>query len=92
MFATVPLESIVCTGIGFILHFSIPAHPLKVGGCSVQNEVKERWLELCEQAANEQNVKKLLVLVKEINRLLEEKHKRLDQRDHRNPPAIPAGV
>ena len=58
----------------------------------MQNEVKERWLELCEQAANEQNVKKLLVLVKEINRLLEEKHKRLDQRDHRNPPAIPAGV
>ena len=56
----------------------------------MQNEVKERWLELCEQAANEQNAEKLLVLVQEINRLLEEKHKRLDPRDRRNLPAIPA--
>jgi hypothetical protein len=40
---------------------------------------KERWLELCEQAAVEQDPKKLLELVAEINRLLGEKQSRLDR-------------
>lgn len=39
----------------------------------MQGEQKERWLELCEQAANEDNCERLVQLVKEINRLLEEK-------------------
>jgi hypothetical protein len=34
-------------------------------------------MELCAQAAVEQDPEKLLVLVKEINRLLEEKEQRL---------------
>jgi hypothetical protein len=38
---------------------------------------KARWMELCEQAAVEQDPKKLLELVTEINRLLEEKEKRI---------------
>jgi hypothetical protein len=38
---------------------------------------KERWQELCEQAAVEQDSGKLLALVQEINRLLEEKRNRL---------------
>ena len=38
---------------------------------------KERWRELCEQASVEQDPKKLLELVKEINQLLEEKKIRL---------------
>jgi hypothetical protein len=38
---------------------------------------KERWKQLCEQAANEQDPKKLIALVQEINRLLEAKRKRL---------------
>jgi hypothetical protein len=38
---------------------------------------RERWEVLCELAANEQNAKKLLELVQEINRLLEAKRKRL---------------
>jgi hypothetical protein len=38
---------------------------------------RERWEVLCELAANEQNPKKLLELVQEINRLLEAKRKRL---------------
>ena len=42
-------------------------------------ERKEQWQELCEQAAVEQNPEKLLELTKEINRLLEEKEKRLAQ-------------
>ena len=37
----------------------------------------ERWRELCELAKKEQNPEKLLALVSEINRLLEEKQARL---------------
>lgn len=36
---------------------------------------KERWLQLCEQAAAEQDPDKLFRLVQEINRLLEEKER-----------------
>ena len=43
----------------------------------MQRQKKERWLELCAQAAEEQDPKKLLELVTEINRLLEEKERRL---------------
>jgi len=43
---------------------------------------KEHWMELCAQAAVEQDPVKMLELVKEINRLLEEKEQRLKaQRD-----------
>ena len=38
---------------------------------------KARWMELCEQAAVEQDPTKLLALVEEINRLLLEKEKRV---------------
>ena len=38
---------------------------------------KERWRKLCEQAAVEQDPKKLMVLVTEITRLLDEKQERL---------------
>jgi hypothetical protein len=38
---------------------------------------KERWKVLCEQAAVEQDPKKLHELIREINRLLEEKQTRL---------------
>ena len=37
----------------------------------------ERWIELCERAAVEQDPKKLLELVSEINRLFEAREKRL---------------
>jgi hypothetical protein len=39
---------------------------------------KERWMELCELAAVEQDSKKLIALTQEINRLLSEKQDRLD--------------
>lgn len=42
----------------------------------MQGQTKERWLELCAQAAVEQEPKKLVELLKEINHLLEEKHRR----------------
>jgi hypothetical protein len=40
-------------------------------------ENRERWMMLCEQAATEQDPQKLLELVKEINKLLEIKARRL---------------
>ena len=40
---------------------------------------EERWRKLCEQAAKEQDPKKLVQLVKEINDLLEAKQKRLSE-------------
>ena len=40
---------------------------------------KERWRELCEQAAVEQDPKKLVELTTEIYRLLEEKRRRLQR-------------
>ena len=43
----------------------------------MQGPTRERWQELCAQAAEEQDPEKLLELVKEINRLLEEKEQRL---------------
>ena len=41
---------------------------------------KEGWLNLCEQASVEQDPKKLIALITEINRLLDEKRKRLQRK------------
>jgi hypothetical protein len=43
----------------------------------MQGQKKERWLELCEQVADEQDPKKVMELVKELNDLLEAKERRL---------------
>ena len=43
----------------------------------MKGERKEYWMHLCERAANEQDPDKLIELVKEINRLLQEKEQRL---------------
>lgn len=51
----------------------------------MKGQKKEEWMRLCEMAANEQDSEKLLALVKEINRLLEEKEARL--KSQANPPA-----
>jgi hypothetical protein len=45
----------------------------------VKEHAKERWEILCEQAANEQNPQRLMVLVAEITRLLDEKRNRIQQ-------------
>ena len=49
----------------------------------MQGEKKERWMELCEQAANEQDGTKLHALVLEIERLLEEKEARIRNADQK---------
>jgi len=41
------------------------------------NQQKEHWLELAERASAEQDPKKLLVLVQELNRLLDEREARV---------------
>ena len=45
----------------------------------MQGPKRERWEELCRQAAEEQDPKRLLELTLEINRLLLEKEDRLIQ-------------
>jgi hypothetical protein len=49
----------------------------------MQGNVKEQWMQLCEQAAVEQDAEKLLALVKEINRMLDEKDRRLKRAEAR---------
>jgi hypothetical protein len=48
------------------------------GVFAMVGEDKERWQELCERAATEQDPKKLIELVEEIDRLLEAKQNRLN--------------
>ena len=52
----------------------------------MESAVKERWIELCELAATEQDSKRLLVLVEEINLLLEDKEQRLHAKQ--SPPGF----
>ena len=44
----------------------------------MQGPKRERWFQLCQQAAVEHDPVKMLELITEINNLLEEKEKRLD--------------
>ena len=43
----------------------------------MKGEKLEQWRQLCELAAIEQDPERLIALVREINRLLEEKEQRL---------------
>jgi hypothetical protein len=47
----------------------------------MQGETKQRWEELCEQAAIEQDPDKFFQLIREINRLLEERRTRLTNKN-----------
>jgi len=46
----------------------------------MQGENGIKWRKLCEQAAVEQDSQKLMELIHEINRMLEEKEQRLEQK------------
>lgn len=59
------------------------------GKRTLQGKNKERWMELCEKAANEQDPEKLMVLVKEINDLLEAKESRLRGESQTAPHSQP---
>ena len=43
----------------------------------MQGTAKKEWTQLCEQAAVEQDPEKMMLLVSEINRMLDEKEERL---------------
>jgi hypothetical protein len=64
------------TQIPFNASLKLP-NPNTTEGHYLQGKTKERWQQLCEQTASEKDPKKLLALTAEINRLLEEKSKRL---------------
>ena len=49
------------------------------GYLPLKGENRERWEQLCKQAADEQDPEKLMELVDEINRRLDEKEQRLRQ-------------
>jgi hypothetical protein len=51
----------------------------------MQGKTRERWQELCEQAANEQDAAKMLQIVEEINRLLAAKYDRISYKDGVTP-------
>jgi hypothetical protein len=55
------------------------------GGVSDEEETKKVWERYCAQAAVEQDPDKLLELVKEINRMLEEKEDRLLRAREQSP-------
>ena len=44
-------------------------------------ETADRLMDLCRLAASEQDPKKLILLIEEINRLLEEKQERLNAKN-----------
>jgi hypothetical protein len=49
---------------------------------AMKDKTKETWMYFCEQAAVEQDPEKLLQLVKEINRMLDEKEIRLQRQQN----------
>ncbi|MCU1300526.1 MAG: hypothetical protein JWQ87_810 [Candidatus Sulfotelmatobacter sp.] len=53
----------------------------------MQGEKKERWMELCAQAAVEQDPEKFHLLVEELDRLLREKKEDLQKESRASGPA-----
>jgi hypothetical protein len=56
----------------------------------MQGENRQRWEELCEQAATERSPNRLTELLAEINRLLEEKRNRLNGENPNSTSISPA--
>lgn len=51
----------------------------------MQGTAKEEWTQLCKRAAVEQDSEKLMLLVREISRMLDEKEKRLKDQHSQSP-------
>jgi hypothetical protein len=58
----------------------------------VQNENKERWEILCQQAAVELDPQKLLLLVRELNDALKEREQRLHPPHNTNAAGSSKGL
>jgi hypothetical protein len=79
------LEKIAC----FVLISRSSPLPLeRLEAARMQGEKKERWMELCAQAAIEQDPEKLHALVEEIDRLLQEKEDSLGK-PHPSSNSVP---
>jgi len=46
----------------------------------MQGKVKEEWMQMCEQAAIEDDSEQLRALIRDINRMLYEKEQRLKRK------------
>ena len=69
----------------------MPLEPLGVVlGGFMQGENRQRWEELCEQAATERSPNRLTELLAELNRLLEEKRNRRNGEDPDSTSISPA--
>ena len=53
----------------------------------MQVKTKEEWLQLCEQAATEEDSERLMALILQINRMLDEKEQRLKSGKTAKAPA-----
>ena len=51
----------------------------------------EKWMELCNQAANEQDSQKLMALIEQITALLGAKQERLNEKDSQRLKSKPTG-
>jgi len=62
-----------------IIHVPRNLRPLacQIGARVMQGKVREKWMQLCELAVVEQDPEKLMALITEINRILDEKDRRL---------------
>ena len=54
----------------------------------MQGKVKEDWLQLCEQVAIEQDTDRMIELVRELNRMLEEKEQRWERQQSKSGAAV----
>jgi len=54
-----------------------PSNACQIGARVMQGKVQEEWIQMCEQAAIEQDSEKLMALITEINRMLDEKEQRV---------------
>jgi hypothetical protein len=57
-----------------------PISSCSAGGPSVKDAAKERWMELCEQAAKEQSPERFDEIVDEIIKLMAEKKHRVNEK------------
>jgi hypothetical protein len=46
---------------------------------AMRGKVKEEWMELCEKITTEQDPERMIELVRELNRMLDEKEQRLQR-------------
>ena len=81
--------TLVSTSMSGIRHFESSWRDISVFPTRGRQmrENREKWMELCEQAATEQDPEKLMELISQINRLLEAKERRLKGNPSATEPA-----